>query len=720
MRNGVEIEALEWRIPEIEERGAVKRLAYFAWLVALFALSSCNNAPAKSTAVTCTTAGTTTTSATTYASCTDPVTGISVTISPATVSVNVVTPYQFQAGITGGTNNILTWKVNDTEGGDDTVGRIDSNGLYHAPSVVPSPATVTVSATPFEDQNVSASSTVTIIPAPDVTISPTTTTITAGTANTQTFTSTVTGTTTTDVDWEVNHIPGGNPTFGTISSTGVYSAPNTPPIGSTVTVTAVSHDFPLSTASATVTVSGYSTSSLQGRFAFSLAGRILSGGSAGPFFRAGSFVADGSGHLASGVEDVNDALGVTSSPISFAGTYTVGSDGRGTMTFNDGRASTPTSFDFVLVNGTQLHFIGFDGNGTSSGQANLQDASKFVGGLGGTYVFDFTGAHGSNALSQVGEFVMDGSGNVTGGVMDINDGGGVTPQVAITGGTYSTSADSNGRGTATLTTASTTLHFSFYMVSKGSAKFVETDAAQQVAGVISQQAPNVVFDASFLNGNYAFLLAGSGSSAYAAAGSFSADGNSHLTTGALDENVGGTPAANVAISGSYTVDANGRGTAAFTGGRTYVFYLGPLGSAFFQETDSIHTGVAIDGVFQAQENASFAQSQIAGNYAISTSGRSASSDETITGELAADGAGAVSSGAVDLNTAGTVAPGVAITTGSYDTSSSAERGALTLSLATSPTAQTRNFAVYVVSSTQVFLVEIDTGQLASGSLFRRF
>ena len=36
-------------------------------------------------------------------------------------------------------------------GGNDTVGTIDSNGLYRAPSVVPSPATVNVTAVSYDD-----------------------------------------------------------------------------------------------------------------------------------------------------------------------------------------------------------------------------------------------------------------------------------------------------------------------------------------------------------------------------------------------------------------------------------------------------------------------------------------------------------------------------------------------------------------------------------------
>src|SRR5260370_29429363 len=54
------------------------------------------------------------------------------------------------------------------------------------------------------------------------------------------FTATVTGTTNTVVNWEVAGVPGGNPTVGTITTGGVYTAPSALPNPSTVVVTAVS------------------------------------------------------------------------------------------------------------------------------------------------------------------------------------------------------------------------------------------------------------------------------------------------------------------------------------------------------------------------------------------------------------------------------------------------------------------------------------------------
>jgi hypothetical protein len=751
---GLETRSYESRMSNYEERCAVNRHLFLALLigVALSGLTSCGyNAP--STAVTCTTTTSTTSATTSTSTCTDPVTNISVTISPATVSVNVVTTQLFQDAIQGGTNNVTIWKVNNVIGGNDTIGRIDSNGVYHAPVTVPSPATVSVTAVSFEDQNVSATSAVTIVPAPIVAItSPSApVTVASGSANTVNFTATETGGATNVIIWSVG-LPGhnsgaGNATVGTINANGVYSPPATPPIGQTVVVTAAASDSPTSTATLSVTITGYTISSLQGQFAFSLSGSNASG----HFFRAGSFAADGAGHLSSVLEDVTTASGATSSPISATGSYTVGTDGRGTLQFNDGL--TPASFNFVLASSSQLQMIGFDGTGTATGQANAQDASAFTGtplfALNGVYVFDFSGVDGANGLSQIGEFSADGAGNIQSGSIDIDDGGTLS-QFPIDGSKSaacipapapapqppatplsSYTIGSNGRGSLTLTTllptcfAGPAITLNFYVVTGGSAKFVGTDIVKQVAGFTSQQAPNATFNVTALNGNYAFLLAGSGlGGTLATAGSFLADGNGHLTSGVVDENVvaaAGVPAPGLPIlpnaSGdNYTIASNGRGTATFTtASRTYtfVFYVGPVGSnttAVFQETDS---GIASDGNFTLQQSAAFTIASIQGNYAIQTSGVSGASLQDSTGQLAANAAGAVTSGNIDTNTGGTLASAQPVT-GSYTAPAATGRAPLALN------SSTPNYAAYIVSPAQVYLLGIQPGQLAAGALLRQF
>jgi hypothetical protein len=60
------------------------------------------------------------------------------------------------------------------------------------------------------------------------------------------------------VTWQVNQIPGGNTLFGTINSTGNYSAPSQVPNTPTVTVSAVLKDNPSASGSALVTIQALS------------------------------------------------------------------------------------------------------------------------------------------------------------------------------------------------------------------------------------------------------------------------------------------------------------------------------------------------------------------------------------------------------------------------------------------------------------------------------
>src|SRR5207249_2845607 len=76
------------------------------------------------------------------------------------------------------------------------------------------------------------------------------------TGQTQQFTATVqaTGGLSTAVTWAVNDVPGGNATVGTISPTGLYTAPSTVPSPNPVTVKAVSVADPTKSGTAQVTV----------------------------------------------------------------------------------------------------------------------------------------------------------------------------------------------------------------------------------------------------------------------------------------------------------------------------------------------------------------------------------------------------------------------------------------------------------------------------------
>ena len=88
-------------------------------------------------------------------------------------------------------------------------------------------------------------------PTISVSISPTSATVSAG--STQQFHATVTGSSNTAVQWQVNNVAGGSSQTGTISSSGLYTAPS-PTNTLHVTVTAVASADSSKTANAAVTV----------------------------------------------------------------------------------------------------------------------------------------------------------------------------------------------------------------------------------------------------------------------------------------------------------------------------------------------------------------------------------------------------------------------------------------------------------------------------------
>ncbi|QRO01722.1 hypothetical protein JRI60_23205 [Archangium violaceum] len=139
---------------------------------------------------------------------------IAVSLTPAQPSTHSTGSLTFSASVTGTKGSTaVTWSV---EGGANN-GSIDGSGVYTAPS---RGGTYTVVATSVADPSKKATAQVTVV-AVNVTATPDTATLDQGA--TATFTSEVTGTTgSTAVTWSVE----GGASNGTITNTGVYTAPN--------------------------------------------------------------------------------------------------------------------------------------------------------------------------------------------------------------------------------------------------------------------------------------------------------------------------------------------------------------------------------------------------------------------------------------------------------------------------------------------------------------
>jgi hypothetical protein len=183
-------------------------------------------------------------------------TSVVVSVTPSTATVQVSQQQPFSAVVTGNSNQNVSWDVNGVTGGNGTVGFIDAvTGLYTAPAIVPSPNKVTVHATSLAMSSAVGSATVTIAnPPPPVSVSISPASATVRINRTKQFVATVQNTSNPSVTWKVNGIAGGNGTVGTISSSGVYRAPNSVPSPATVTVSATSVADPTKSASASVTV----------------------------------------------------------------------------------------------------------------------------------------------------------------------------------------------------------------------------------------------------------------------------------------------------------------------------------------------------------------------------------------------------------------------------------------------------------------------------------
>jgi hypothetical protein len=153
---------------------------------------------------------------------------------PAPVTINVTPtsaqPFpggnvQFTAVVENGSNSAINWLVNQITGGNASVGTISSTGFYTAPSTMPNPAAVTVTATLQSQPTATASAIVTIqnlsaVQGP-LTLSPKLSSIT--TSQSIQINVLTTGVKNTDVNWAVDGVTNGNLTVGTISLTGDYS-----------------------------------------------------------------------------------------------------------------------------------------------------------------------------------------------------------------------------------------------------------------------------------------------------------------------------------------------------------------------------------------------------------------------------------------------------------------------------------------------------------------
>jgi hypothetical protein len=150
---------------------------------------------------------------------------VTVTVTPGSAQPFAGSSVQFSAAVQNAPSSGVNWMVNSVAGGNGTVGSIDPTGLYTAPSAVPNPATVTVTAVLQTDSTKTGSASVTILSLNGIqgplSLSPVLSSVT--TSQTLQLNVLTPGVINTDVNWGVDGIANGNSTVGTISTSGMYT-----------------------------------------------------------------------------------------------------------------------------------------------------------------------------------------------------------------------------------------------------------------------------------------------------------------------------------------------------------------------------------------------------------------------------------------------------------------------------------------------------------------
>lgn len=515
-----------------------------------------------------------------------------------------------------------------------------------------------------------------------------------------------------------------SPTCGSLTGSTATSVSYVPPSSvpaapdnvPTITATSVADTTKSASDAFTITssTSANNDALLKGQYAFLVGGY--------DYAQVVSLTADGNGNITGGEEDIIGPGFNTSDQNATitSGSYTVGSDNRGTVTFADTIGNTIT---FTIAVGTvsggvatQGQMIGNAFESVQTGTFSLQNTAAFsTSTLSGSYAFGFPGWDGNgNPSVSIGSFTIS-SGTVTNGLFDENDDGSVSTSVAFSGALGT--ADSNGRATLNLTVGgSSALPIPCYVVSAGKWYCAAYEGGLGVTyGTILQQTGGP-FSAASLSGNTVYEEQSENGvpAPHTLLGVLTFDGAGSVTA-SLDADDGGGADQTVTGSATYTVTsaANGRVVLTPSGGNPIVLYMIGSNHAFTMD-ESTTPGF---GTLEAQETGPFVNASLKGTAYFGTlplvsppavAGPGMSSPPPLlyfSGIASADGAGNISQVVDGVSSfSGTVTSGVSST----DTYTVGSNGRVTFGTSTS--------VLYIVSPTKFYVMSIPSGTTANPTI----
>jgi large repetitive protein len=434
---------------------------------------------------------------------------------------------------------------------------------------------------------------------------------------------------------------------------------------------------------------------LSGSYSFLFRGFDKTKSSTGSVAIAGAIQADGNGTITAGEEDSNREGGVALGS-TIAGTYTVGSDGRGTITWtvtNGFGATRDETYDFVLLSDDSARFFETDILGTQgSGILKRQSSSSIgAGSFGGNYAFGFSGQDlAGKPTAFAGTITADGSSSLSAGMADFNDAGafdGGTGGLPLTlSGIFAVTGTFN-RGTTNFIFQlpgqdQVTLLYVFYFVSPSDIFYVAIDTTDathpRLSGEMIFQPTTTVFDRSALSG--AAVATGSGvdtTNASVFAGLLQSDGIGG-TTFTFDQNDAGTISLQQSLSdASYSVLPNGRVAFTGLGTRMSAAYLTGTNQGFIIGTDAAAT---LGQLEQQSGGPSFSAGSILDGYTLNAPVPVDNQVLSVLGQVVSDGASNITGIVDEAGQAGVTNPDQTLTS-KYSVESNG-RGSLTVTSST--------------------------------------
>ncbi len=514
-------------------------------------------------------------------------------VTPEATTITAGTTLQMSAIVTGNSNTTVLWYVNNIPGGNSTTGTISPQGLYTAPNTPPQNGSVVISAAPQAYPVISTSIIISITFA-NASLNGNYVFTLSGTqaggpwAATGSFTAN-NGT----ISNGLEDINGPSGISQALPFSGIYFIDANGQGTATFTSTqgSVNVTFTLNTQGQAVAIrtdngavasglfysqlpTALTLTSLNAPYVFDFTGTDQSDKLLNVI---GIFVTNGSTAFTSAEEDIN--AGGTASNQPFNGSYSIGSNGRGTASFTD---STGTrTYSFYIVSPTQLQFIETDTSGHLSGSALQQQDVISTTVLAGGYVFSVVGMSGTAAYGAAGGFTTSttNSGTVNSGTDDINNAGNISTNATLIG---SFTSSASGRGTLALTGSSGTTNYVYYLITPNTAFVLTSDSGINAIGQMFFQTGG--FSTSSLSGYYTLLLASPAgvASPSSAVGRLTLNGSGALAGFETISN-NGTISSELSVTGVYAVTVgtsttSTRGVATLTtnGGVNTNFALYPI------------------------------------------------------------------------------------------------------------------------------------------------